>query len=217
MPGGEERFHLVPDGVVPAQEPRGHAGAGKLWSDNGLTLPDAVAEIIVRGEVGPRREAEGPIAALPAGSSRTAVQRWARLMVRRRARTATGSRRSPGTAPRRRPRAGSGRSVISRRRTPNRRPPGSTRLANSRLIRSRPALRRTRDFGKAMRAVAMRRTISSESTFGAIASGVPACGIRQLTGTLSGGVGQDSPSSHQHHRAGRPPSRPCRGCRRCTR
>ena len=58
---------------------------------------------------------------------------------------------------------------------------------SSRLIRSRPALSRTRAFGKAMRAVAIRRTSWIESTGVAFCSGVPGDGIRQLIGTLSGG------------------------------
>src|SRR5262249_25553042 len=59
---------------------------------------------------------------------------------------------------------------------------------SSRLMRSRPALRRTRDLGKASRAIAISRTSCSGSTGGASASGVPAIGTRQLIGTLSGGV-----------------------------
>src|SRR5882724_5267332 len=53
-------------------------------------------------------------------------------------------------------------------------------------MRVRPAARRTRAFGSAIRVTATSRTSSKISTGGWLANGVPGIGIKQLIGTLSG-------------------------------
>src|SRR5262249_55271127 len=72
---------------------------------------------------------------------------------------------------------------------------------NSRLMRSRPALRRTRAFGNAIRVVAIKRTSWIESTGAASWSGVPWIGDRQLMGMLSGGGSRAASSARSDSRS----------------
>src|SRR5437588_2191979 len=143
----------------------------------------AVAEVIVGGEINAVRPAQSAVAplvperlqlGLPAFFERHGALVWKAGSPMARNRSASPSAEGLGAV-----------SSLSPKKI-ELAPARKQRICSSRLILSRPALRRTRALGKAIRVVATRRTSSMESTGSAFSRGVPAMGTRLLIGMLSG-------------------------------